>query len=221
MPEDAARADGLPDEVEVQDVSEGLWIWRLRHPHWKQGLDWQPTVTSVCVDSGGQVLLLDPLVPPASSSEFWVRLNRRPPTAAAVLKPDHVRDIDVVVRLFVTRAFGPSLFWPDDVPRTKLEPIEPGVQLPGGVEALYDGRGRNETPLWLPAQRTIVFADALTERDGKLLVWDSRSHQERSLPALRSMLELPFERVIISHGHPVHDRVAFERALTLPPWRGA
>src|SRR4051794_15175223 len=88
MPKDTARADGLPDEVEPQDVSEGLWIWRLRHPHWNQGLDWQPTVTSVCVDSGGEVLLLDPLVPPAGSSELWVRLNRRPPTAAAVLKPD-------------------------------------------------------------------------------------------------------------------------------------
>jgi len=32
------------------------------------------------------------------------------------------------------------------------------------------------------------------------------------------MLELPFERVIISHGEPVHDRAAFERALELPQW---
>ena len=29
-------------------------------------------------------------------------------------------------------------------------PIEPGSELPGGLVALYDGRGRNETPLWLP-----------------------------------------------------------------------
>jgi hypothetical protein len=220
MPEDKAGAEVLPDEVEVQDVEDELWIWRLRHPHWKQGLDWQPTVTSVCVESGGEVLVLDPLLPPASSSDFWIRLNRRPPTAAVVLKPDHVRDIDLVVRLFGTRAFGPSLFWPDDVPKTKLEPVEPGAQLPGGLLALYDGRGKSETPLWLPVQRTIVFADALTERDGKLLVWNSRFHKERALPALRSMLELPFEIVIISHGQPVHDRAAFERALTLPPWTG-
>jgi hypothetical protein len=32
------------------------------------------------------------------------------------------------------------------------------------------------------------------------------------------MLELPFELVIVSHGEPVHDRAAFERALDLPPW---
>jgi hypothetical protein len=38
------------------------------------------------------------------------------------------------------------------------------------------------------------------------------------LPAFRAMLELPFELVIVSHGEPVHDRAAFERALDLPPW---
>jgi hypothetical protein len=41
-----------------------------------------------------------------------------------------------------------------------------------------------------------------------------------SPPALRKLLELPFEHVIVSHGEPVHDRPAFERALELPPWRG-
>jgi hypothetical protein len=34
------------------------------------------------------------------------------------------------------------------------------------------------------------------------------------------MLELPFEHVIVSHGEPVHDRAAFERALDLPPYDG-
>jgi hypothetical protein len=32
------------------------------------------------------------------------------------------------------------------------------------------------------------------------------------------MLDLPFERVIISHGEPVHSREAFERALERPQW---
>jgi hypothetical protein len=26
--------------------------------------------------------------------------------------------------------------------------------------------------------------------------------------------------VIVSHGEPVHDRAAYERALELPPWAG-
>ena len=40
------------------------------------------------------------------------------------------------------------------------------------------------------------------------------------LPALRALLDLPFEHVVVSHGEPVHDRAAYERALTLPPWSG-
>ena len=82
--------------------------------------------------------------------------------------------------------------------------------------ALYDGRGRNETPLWAAERRALVFADALTERNGELRVWGTPWHEERVLPALRALLDLPFEHVIVSHGEPVHDRAAFERALELP-----
>ena len=70
-------------------------------------------------------------------------------------------------------------------------------------------------------QRAVVFADALTERGGELRVWATPWHEERVLPALTAMLDLPFEHVIVSHGEPVHDRAAYERALTLPPWSGA
>ena len=80
------------------------------------------------------------------------------------------------------------------------------------------GRGRNETPLWLPEQRALVFADALTAPNGELRVWSTPWHEERALPALRKLLELPFEHVVVSHGEPVHDRAAYERALELPPY---
>jgi hypothetical protein len=46
----------------------------------------------------------------------------------------------------------------------------------------------------------------------------SPTHEDRALPDLRAMLDLPFERVDISHGEPVHTRDAFERALELPQW---
>jgi len=85
--------------------------------------------------------------------------------------------------------------------------------------ALYDGRGRNETPLWLPEQRALVFADALTSQGGALRIWDT-PHEERARAALRELLDLPFEQVIVSHGEPVHDRAAYERALELPLWAG-
>jgi glyoxylase-like metal-dependent hydrolase (beta-lactamase superfamily II) len=175
-------------------------------------------VTSTCVESGGEVALLDALAPPGDAVEVWSRLDARPPTLVVVLKPDHVRDVDVFARRYGARAFGPWLFWRTDIPETELEPIEPGSELPGGLVALYDGRGRNETPLWLPEQRTLVFADAVTAPEGELRVWASPAHEQRALPALRELLELPFEHVIVAHGEPVHDRAAYERALELPPW---
>jgi glyoxylase-like metal-dependent hydrolase (beta-lactamase superfamily II) len=72
----------------------------------------------------------------------------------------------------------------------------------------------------LPEQRALVFADALTAPGGELRIWATPWHLERTLPALRALLELPFEYVIVSHGEPVHTRAAYERALERAPWPG-
>jgi glyoxylase-like metal-dependent hydrolase (beta-lactamase superfamily II) len=201
------------------DCAPGLWLWQQRYPDWRPEVGWEPVVASTFVECGGETAVLDPLVPEDGAEKLWERLDARPPTLAVVLKPDHVRDVDAVVRRYGCRAFGPWLFWPQNIPETELEGIEPGVVLPGGFVALSDGRGRNETPLWIPDQRTLVFADGLTAQgDGTLRVWGTPWHRTRVLPALRELLSLPFERVLVSHGRPIHDRAAFERALLLDPW---
>jgi glyoxylase-like metal-dependent hydrolase (beta-lactamase superfamily II) len=205
--------------VELTDVAPGLWLWRMDHPGWRPDSGWSPPVTSTCVESGGELAVIDALAPSPETGPVWERLEARPPTIAVVLKPDHVRDVDLFVRRYGARAYGPDVFHRDDVPESELEWIGPGSELPGGFVALYDGRGRNETPLWLPEQRTIVFADALTAPEGELRVWWTPWHEQRVVPALRELLDLPLERVIVSHGDPVHDREAFERALELPPLR--
>lgn len=207
-------------QVEVHDVAPGLWLWRVEHPAWQPDFEWEPLVSSTFVESGGERLVLDPLAPPDDASDVWDRLDASPPTVVVVLKPDHVRDVDLFVRRYRTRAFGPSLFWRDDIPETELDPVQPGMELPGGLVALYDGGGDLERPLWVPGQRALVFGDALTAPGGELRVWASQWHEERILPALRALLELPFEHVIVSHGEPVHTRDAYERALELPTWSG-
>jgi hypothetical protein len=207
-------------KYELRDVAPGLWLWRIEHPEWRPGLEWEPLVTSTCVESRGAVGVLDALAPPEDAAEIWGRLDERRPTFAVVLKPDHVRDVDLFARRYGVRAFGPDLFFREDVPQTELVPIAPGTALPGGLQALYDGRGRQETPLYLPEQRALVFADALTAPRGELRVWATPWHEDRVLPALRELLDLPFELVIVSHGDPVHDRGAYERALGRAPWSG-
>jgi glyoxylase-like metal-dependent hydrolase (beta-lactamase superfamily II) len=158
-----------------------------------------------------------PLAPANEAPVLWERLAARPPKFIVILKPDHVRDVDFFRAPLQYPRFWSRSFSSRHVPETELEYIYPGVTLPGGFVALYDGRNNNETPLWLPEQRTIVFADALTAPHGELLVWSTPWHKERVLPALRDLLELPFEKVIVSHGHPVHTRSDFERALERPP----
>jgi glyoxylase-like metal-dependent hydrolase (beta-lactamase superfamily II) len=206
--------------VEVRDVAAGLWLWRQPHPDWRAGVDWEAEVSSWCVESGGETIVLDALAPPPSAVEVWRRLEQRPPTVAVVLKADHVRDVDLFVRWYGARALGPWLFWAGDAPKTELEPVEPGDELPGGLRALDDGRGRMETPLYLPEQRALVFADGMTGPGGVLRVWNTKRYEERTLPALRSLLELPFEHVLVSHGEPVHTRADFEAALEREPWSG-
>jgi glyoxylase-like metal-dependent hydrolase (beta-lactamase superfamily II) len=206
--------------IEVRDVAPGLWLWRQPHHAWGEGMDWENGVSSFAVQSRGERWLIDPLAPPPRERAVWERIDAAPPTAVVVLKPDHVRDVDLFVRWYGCRAFGPWLHWPGEGPRRELEPVRWGDELPGGLLALDDGRGMMEKPLYLPEQRAIVVADALSGMgsDGVLRVWITPFMHERTLPAMRSWLELPFETVLVSHGHPVHDRAAFERALEVEPW---
>jgi hypothetical protein len=204
----------------MRDVAPGLWLWRQRHPDWREGNDWEPEVASFAAASRGVGVVLDPLAPPPGARDVWARLDALRPQAVVILKPDHVRDVDLFVRWYGVRAYGPYLFWREDVPRTDLEPVRPGDELPGGLRAYHDGRGQMETPVHLPEQRALVFADALTAPGGVLRVWGTPWHEERTLPALRALLELPFEHVLVAHGEPVHTRADFVAALDREPWSG-
>lgn len=84
---------------ELRDVVPGLWIWRVDYADWVPGEGWDRTLTSTCVETGGEVVLLDPLAPVDQGSGFWARLSARPPTLIVILKPDHVRDLDFFARV--------------------------------------------------------------------------------------------------------------------------
>jgi hypothetical protein len=199
---------------EIRDIAPGLWLWRSRHADWSP--PWDPLASSFCVHAGGEIIVIDPLTP-VGSEAVWARFDAEPPTAVAVLIPHHVRDVDGVIERYGAQGFGPRLYLRHDIPRAELAPIEAGVVLPGGLIAVYDGRDRGETPLWLPEHRALVFADDVRGTAEGLRIWDVPWYEQRTLPAMRALLDLPFERVLTSHGNPVHDRAAFESALRAPP----
>src|SRR4051794_31497133 len=112
--------------VEIVDVAAGLWLWRQRHPSWEPGSGWDPPVSSFAVESRGTTLVLDPLAPPPSARDVWERIEALAPRVVLVLKPDHVRDVDLFVRCHGPRAYGPQHYRRDDVPRTDLLPLRRG-----------------------------------------------------------------------------------------------
>jgi hypothetical protein len=208
--------------VEIRDVAPGLWLWRQPHWEWREGFDWEPEVSSFVVESGGEVVLLDPLAPPPiPGAQVYARLEASKPTAVVVIKPDHVRDVDLFIHWYGIKGYGPWLWEGGLAPIEELQPILPDDVLPGGLVALFDGRGGIERPVYLPEQKAIVFADGMTapaSAGGLLRIWWTPVIERRTIPALRALLDLPFEHVLVSHGEPVHSRADFEAALDREPW---
>jgi hypothetical protein len=84
---------------------------------------------------------------------------------------------------------------------------ESGAPLPPGVEAIEVPRA-DETVFWIPEHRAIVPGDVLLGvGDGGIRLcpdsWLPKGSREPVRAALRPLLDLPVERVLVSHGQPV------------------
>src|SRR5688500_17839273 len=69
----ACRFDRMTSSAsDVIDVAPGLWIWRVDYPDWRPEVGWPRAVSSTCVESGGEVAVLDALAP-TEGSAAWER----------------------------------------------------------------------------------------------------------------------------------------------------
>ncbi|WP_210492076.1 hypothetical protein [Patulibacter sp. SYSU D01012] len=194
--------------MELQRIADGLWRWTAQHPEWDPEDDegWDQEVGSVLYAAPDATVLIDPLVVPEDDDAAWAPLD------------DVVRERGLPVVVLTTIEFH-SRSREAAVRRYDARDVRGDGALPAGVEArpLPDA---GETMYWLPAVATLVPGDRLLGAPGGLRPSppDWTGYMPRPLEApelaavLRPLLELPVERVLVSHGEPVltdaHDALA-------------
>jgi hypothetical protein len=183
----------------MDEIAPGLWRWTSPHPAWRPAAelgspdDWDQYVGSVLWECRDATVFVDPLVP-ADEDGFWrwadERVAGRPVVVLTTLGP-HRRSREQVVQ-----RYGAS------TSRAKRN-------LPAGVESIVV-RGASETMFWLAEQRALIPGDRILGAPGgglrlcpeSWLYWVRINHDElRAL--LMPLLELPIDRVLVSHGEPV------------------
>jgi hypothetical protein len=191
--------------VTVEELEPGLWRWQALHPDWRESADWEPDVGCVYAELPDATVLIDPLVPFAveDRARFLEALDhdverRAVPLSLLLTCEWHRRSTDELVE-----RYGATV-----------------GELPDGVLAL-PFEIASETMYWLPAFGTLVPGDALLgDGAGGLRVCPDAWLEGAEAPALlrrdlRALLDLPVERVLVSHGDPVREggRAALARAL--------
>jgi len=183
----------------VHEIAPGLWRWTAPHPAWVPNSepdspdDWGQLVGCVLYERPDVVVFIDPLVPPDVDS-FWrwadERVAKRRVVVLTTLGP-HRRS-----RQHVASRYGAS------TSRAKRN-------LPVGVQSIVL-RGAAETMFWLPEVRTLIPGDRILGASGgglrlcpeSWLYWVKVNRNALRL-VLEPLLELPIERVLVSHGEPV------------------
>jgi glyoxylase-like metal-dependent hydrolase (beta-lactamase superfamily II) len=211
--------------MDVHELAPGLWRWTTAHPEWNDEADWPREVGCVYLETSATLVLIDPLVPAdeAARTSFLEHLDadverNGKPVAILLTLPWHVRSAAELAERHGAEVWASSAT-AEQVDGVVTRPFEPAEILPGGVIGI-DAQREGETMFWLPEHRALVPGDSLLgDGNGGVRVppdswFDDVTPVEFKL-ALRSLLDLPVERVLVSHGEPVlaDGLAALERAL--------
>jgi hypothetical protein len=218
--------------VTPERVAPGLWHWTARHPEWHPG-EFGAEVGSFALEAGGDLLLIDPLIPAGDDGpvlELLDELAADRDVHVLITIGYHVRSAEALCERYGGRVYGPHTCASRLRDPALLTELEPGVPGPAGATVFPIGRPRrSERPLWLPSHAALAFGDAIvTTPEGDLRVWvqdpvDDRRlrwYRDRFAPTLDTLLELPTERVLVTHGEPVLEdgATALRDAVAAGPW---
>lgn len=184
------------------EICSGLWRWSAPHPEWQPGAvpnssaDWPREVGCSLYETPTAAIFFDPLVPTQSTDSFWRWADQR----------SHGRDVTVLTTIaFHCRSRD------DFVRRYGASTSRAKRSLPQGIQSL-PLKAAGETIFWLAEPRALVVGDRLIGdgRGGLTLCpepWLRYLPSHLTSKALRELLlpllELPVERVLVSHGDPV------------------
>lgn len=173
---------------EGQLVAPGLRRWTAWHDEWEQ------EVASLALETDDGLVLIDPLKPPPE-----------------LCRADHVlvtvywhgrstKDVDAAHVWASTRSAQPLRNRNIDV----TDVFRAGDELPGGIHAFQTARAA-EVVYWLPDQHALVVGDVLLGSPLRLCPerWLGKPTHADLRESLRPVLDLPVERVLVSHGDPV------------------
>jgi glyoxylase-like metal-dependent hydrolase (beta-lactamase superfamily II) len=187
--------------VKVSELAPGLWRWTAPHPDWREGADWEREVGCVYYEAPDATVLIDPLLPP-DRERFFEALDR----------DVERRGLPVTILL--------TCKWHARSATELKERYGADDATPAGIEACLVVPEIEETVWWLPEHGTLVAGDVLVGApDGVSACpdsWLDEAPPAAIRAALRRLLELPVERVLVSHGEPVLEdgHTALERALS-------
>jgi hypothetical protein len=206
----------------VKDLGDGIWRWTGRHPEWHPRTEFGAEVASYAVALDGGTLLIDPLFDGEAEAALDAIVGGE--VVIAVTIPYHVRSSAEAV----ARWGGTIVGHPHVQRRLPVDaPFHGDENLPLGL-VMHRVARLKERPLEIPAVKALAFGDRVVGVERGLRVWldrpitDARREwfRKTGAPAMRHLLEIDFDRALVTHGEPVlsggHE--ALTNALSGEPW---
>ena len=175
-------------------IAEGLWRWTAPHPNWENWPDHEREPREVgCVyyEADDATVLVDPLVPAGEEDGFFRHLD------ADVER----RGLPVVILLTAEWHRRSA----DELARRYDAPI--GGAPPAGIEEIpIEGADERQVAYFIRPHAALVVSEIFSgDIDGELLVAKSPAlkRPDELEASLDRIMELPVERLLVSHGEPV------------------